>query len=298
MTTPPVPAGVMVALATPLHADGTLDEPGLERLVKHVVAGGVDGISPAGSTGEGARLTRAQRLEVVTRVCGLAPAGMPVVAGVPVVDVATGGPELTELADAGATAVLVSVRPGYPLPDDDVQRFYEQLAEAAPLPLVLYNIPIYTGVRIAPEVVGRLAAHPNIAGIKDSSRDMEYLQAVVFATSGADFRVFTGTDTLLVASMAAGADGTIAASLNLVPEMAAGVYRAMTSGDLADARREQRRLNAVVTACRRGHPPSGWKAALAIAGICEPYLAPPASPLPADSQEELSRMLRELGVVE
>jgi dihydrodipicolinate synthase/N-acetylneuraminate lyase len=178
-----------------------------------------------------------------------------------------------------------------------VLRFYEKLADRSDLPLVLYNIPAYTGVRIAPDVVARLAVHPNIAGIKDSSRDMEYQQGVVFASAGAPFRVYTGSDTLLLASLAAGAHGTIAASVNLVPELATGIHRAFTSGDLATARREQERLFRVVMACRSGPAPAGWKAALAIAGICEPHLAPPAGPLPAPMREDLARMLGELGVV-
>jgi 4-hydroxy-tetrahydrodipicolinate synthase len=297
MATQLLPAGVYAALATPFDAEGALDGAGLERLVAHVIAGGADGISPVGSTGEGARLTREQRLDVVRRVRSLVPDDRPVIAGAPLFDVAGGLAELAELADAGADAALVSPQSGYPLSDDDVLRFFDGLAERSPLPLVLYNIPAYTGVRIAIDVVGRLAEHRSVIGIKDSSRDMEYLQGVVFATSDASFGVFTGTDTLLAASLAAGADGEIAASVNLVPELATAVYRAFTSGDLATARREQARLFRVVTACRRGPAPAGWKAALSVAGICEGYLASPGSTLPDPMRDELARTLTELGVV-
>lgn len=293
----PLPAGVMAALATPLDGDGNLDRGGLQRLVAHVLSGGVDGLSPVGSTGEGARLTRQQRAEVTGQVRALLPPGMPVVAGAPVRSAAESCAELGELRDAGATAALVSVQAGYPLSDDDVARLYETLAEHAPLPLVLYNIPAYTGVRIPPELVGRLASHPNVLGIKDSSRDVEYLQQIVFATAGADFRVLTGTDTLLVASLAIGAHGTIAASVNLVPELATAVCRAVRAGDLSAARQQQEQLARVVMACRRGQAPAGWKAALAIAGICAAHMAPPASALPGPLRADLARVLTELGVV-
>jgi 4-hydroxy-tetrahydrodipicolinate synthase len=296
MATQLLPAGVYAALATPIDAGGALDGAGLERLVARVVAGGADGISPVGSTGEGARLTREQRLDVVRRVRSLVPDDLPVIAGAPLFDIAGGLSELAALADAGADAALVSPQSGYQLFDNDVLRFFEGLAERSTLPLVLYNIPAYTGVRIATDVVGRLAEHPNVVGVKDSSRDMEYLQGVVFATSETAFRVFTGTDTLLAASLAAGADGTIAASVNVVPELAVAIHRAFTSGDLAAARREQGRLFRVVMACRRGPAPAGWKAALSAVGICEAYLAPPGSALPAPMRDELARALTDLGL--
>jgi len=291
-----LPAGVLAALATPLDVDGRLDRDGLQRLVEHVVTGGADGLSPVGSTGEGARLTRRQRVEVTTRVRALAPPPMPVVAGAPVRTAAEGLQELEALADAGASAALVSVQANYPLSDEDLERLYETLAERAPLPIVLYNIPAVTGIRIPPELVGRLASHPNVIGVKDSSRDVEYLQEVVFATAGADFRVFTGTDTLLVASLALGAHGAIAASVNLVPELAVGICRAFKSGDLQTARGLQERLARVVMACRRGHASAGWKAALAIAGICADHMAPPASALPEPLRVNLARVLVDLGV--
>lgn len=274
-----LPRGAYAALATPVCPGGALDVDGLERLVKHVVAGGAVGISPAGSTGEGGRLAQAQRAEVTAQVRRFAPAGMPLVAGAPVRDAVDGAAQLEALAEAGADAALVSIQVPYPLEDRDVARVYEQLAEAARLPLVLYNIPSYTGIRLPVEMVARLAAHPNVAGMKDSSRDVEYLQQVLAATDGLDFRLFTGTDTLLVASLAMGVHGTIAASVNLVPELAAGICAAFDAGDLVQARALQARLARIVFACRRGAAPAGWKAALALRGICGADLVPPGSAL-------------------
>ncbi len=289
--------GVLAALATPLDAEGRLDDKGLQRLVQHVVAEGVSGLSPTGSTGEGSRLSRDLRVEVVARTRAITPAAIPVIAGAPLGNVADGLRELHALADAGADAALVSSQVSYPLSDDDVSRFYETLAEQTPLPLVLYNIPAYTGVRIAPDLVERLAPHPNVIGIKDSSRDLEYQHAVILAASGAQFSVLTGTDTLLLASLALGAHGMIAASVNLVPSLSVSIYRAFTSGDLETARRDQAKLARIVVACRRGPAPAGWKAALAIAGICEDHMAAPASPLSEALRADLARALVESGVV-
>lgn len=275
------PSGAMVALLTPLDADGRLDEHGLERLVERVVAAGIDGISPNGSTGEGARLGRQRRIAVATRVRKLSPDGMPVVSGVPLTTLDEGRAELDDLAELGATAALVAPPSYYPLPDESVLRMYEALAGDAPLPLLLYNIPIFTKVRLAPGVVARLATHPAIAGIKDSSRDMEYQQELIAATADAEFAVLTGADSLLVASLAVGVAGSITAGANLVPELPVGIQRAFHAGDFRTATELQRRLARIVAACNAGEPPAGWKAALSVAGVCGPDLAAPAAALPA-----------------
>jgi 4-hydroxy-tetrahydrodipicolinate synthase len=283
--------GVFVALATPADESGAVDTGGLERLVQRVISGGVSGISPVGSTGEGPRLTRDQRVAVVRRVRALAPPAMPVVPGVPFITAGQVVEELNALAGAGASAALVSPPSYYPLSDPAVQRLYEELADRSPLPLLLYNIPVFTKVRIAPAVAAALAAHPRVAGLKDSSRDMEYQQQVIRACAGADFSVLTGTDSLLVASLLTGAHGTIAASANLAPQLVVGVYRSFLAGDMPGALRQQEVLSAVVATCRRGEFPAGWKAALEIAGVCAAHVIPPGSALSAAERAGLAASL-------
>jgi 4-hydroxy-tetrahydrodipicolinate synthase len=291
MTSPTALQGVLVALATPADESGAVDPGGLERLVQRVISGGVSGISPVGSTGEGPRLTRGQRIAIVRRVRALAPPGMPVVPGVPFLTAGEAADELHALAEAGASAALVSPPSYYPLSDPGVLRLYQDLADRSPLPLLLYNIPVFTKVRIAPAVAAALAAHPRVVGLKDSSRDMEYQQQVIGACAGTEFSVLTGTDSLLVASLMTGARGTIAASANLAPELAVGVYRAVRAGDMPEALRLQEALSAVVAACRRGEFPAGWKAALEIAGICAAHVIPPGSALPAAERAGLAASL-------
>jgi 4-hydroxy-tetrahydrodipicolinate synthase len=286
-----LPSGTMVAMSTPVDVDGRLDEAGIERLVHRVVSGGLDGISPTGSTGEGARLTREQRLAVCRQVRSLVPPGMPVIPGLPLVTLAEAPADLAALADAGATAALVAAPSYYPTGDEGALRLYETLADRSPLPLLLYNIPVYTKVSIAPNVVATLADHPMVAGIKDSSRDMVYQQQVLYATAGAEFSVLTGTDGLLVASLLLGAVGTIAASANLVPDLVARVYRTFQAGDTPAALTGQQRLTRIIAACRIGELPSGWKAALEIAGVCAAHPVPPGLPLPPADYDRLKDFL-------
>jgi 4-hydroxy-tetrahydrodipicolinate synthase len=289
-----IPAGITVALATPVDEDGALDEAGLGRLVRRVVDAGVAGISPCGSTGEGARLDRASRLRVTESVRALAP-DLPVISGV-----SFGSPreclaELAALADLGAHAALVPPPSYYPMTDDEVYALYAHLAAESPIPLVLYHIPMFTAVPITPAAVGRLAELPGVVGIKDSGRDLEYFLQVLAATKGADFTVLTGTDTLLVESLGLGAAGAICASANVVPELSVGIHRAFTAGDPARARQLQDRLTAVVFACRRGSPPAGWKAALSLDDVCGPWLVPPGTALPTADRTDLADTLRRLG---
>lgn len=284
-----------MALATPVNADGSLDPKGLDRLLGHVVAGGVAGISPCGSTGEGARLTADQRLRVARQVLEQAP-GLPVIPGVAATSLRDSHNELALLGELGATAGLVAPPSYFPSTDAETEDLYVRLADESPIPLVLYNIPAFTKAPVRPGVVGRLMHHPNIIGIKDSSRDLEYLQSVISATAEAKltgkFRIYTGTDTMLVASALAGADGTIAASANLVPHLGVQIIE-LVSTDLPQALALQRELAVIVAACRKGSPPAGWKAALSLAGICGRTLVPPARGLSENEVEELRRNLQQ-----
>jgi 4-hydroxy-tetrahydrodipicolinate synthase len=296
MVSATLPAGALVALATPTTAGGEPDLEALDRLLEHVIAGRVAGISPCGSTGEGARLTSRQRLGVTTRVLERA-GGLPVVAGVPVSALPDAEDELAQLRDIGVEAALVAPPAYFPMTEAEVEGFYRRLADRSPIPLVLYNIPAFTRVPVAPGIVGRLASHPNVVGLKDSSRDLEYLQSAVAAVrkeSAGDFRIYTGTDTLLVASALGGADGSIAASANLVPGLGVRILE-LVSSDLPAALDLQHRLADIVAACRRGTPPAGWKAALSLAGLCSPAPVPPAMPLGEDGIELMRIALSRAG---
>lgn len=284
-------SGVLVALATPLDERGELDRAGLERLLERVVSGGVTGVCPCGSTGEGPRLGRARRLAVAEAVRAAVPRDTPVIPAPSAQTADEAVEELEALAELGADAALLAPPSYYPLGADGVRRHYEAIADRSPLPLLLYNIPIFTKVPLPPAAVGALAAHPRIAGIKDSSRDFEYFTSIVHAAAGEDFALLTGSDTLLLASLVLGGHGAIAASANLAPELGAALYRVADEQRWDDARALQRQLFEVVAACRAGEPPAGWKAALELAGVCSGRLAAPAAGLDDGERERLRERL-------
>lgn len=292
-------AGVVPALVTPFDDRGRLDRAALDRLLDRVLAHPVSALSPVGSTGEGPLCSRRMRVEVVRAIAERVGAGVPIVPGAVSTSLEDVAADLDAYAEAGAAAALVPPPFYYRHGSGDAERFVEALLGASPLPLVLYNIPQFTKVPFPPDVVGRLAEHPRVIGLKDSSGDLEGFSAILAALrDGVAFSALTGTDTLLLASLALGAAGTIAASANLVPGLGLEVLSAATSGDLIGAAAAQRRLLAVVTAVRRAGAPWAWKAALHLAGVCGPAVAPPAAPLDKAALERLHADLVALGVLD
>ena len=284
-----------VALVTPVNRAGRVDHGALRQLVERVVAGGVTGVSPLGSTGEGYSLGLEQRLAVVDTVAAAVPAGMPVIPGVFAPNHDQAVAEVAAYADHGGTAALVAPPGYYPLGAGEQEAYFSQVADAAALPLVLYNIPVFTKVKIAPSAAVALASHPRVAGLKDSGRDLGYtaelLDAVAAAGHSADFTVVTGTDSMLVSSMLAGARGTICGSANVVPELVLAAYDAVRAGKLEEALSHEARLRAVNKACAAGSFPAAFKAAVASAGIGEPWLVPPRLPL---TQAETATLIAQL----
>jgi 4-hydroxy-tetrahydrodipicolinate synthase len=290
-------SGVLCALVTPLTPTGEVDLAGLDRLLDRVVRGGVAGICPVGSTGEGSRLTAEQRATVVARVRDRVPAELPVIPTPGVANPPGIPAEIDRCAELGADAALVPPPPHYALTDAELRDFYRRLADTAALPVVIYNFPKLTGVPVPVEVVRAVAGHERIAGIKDSGRDFEYTTAVRYATAEAPgFALLTGSDTMLLATVLIGGAGAVCGSANLVPELGRDLYAAAVAADLTRARVLQRQLFNVVAAARAAGFPAGWKAALELAGVCAATPAAPAAPLTGDRLEALRGKLTALGV--
>lgn len=282
--------GVLVALVTPMTREGRVDEPAVHRLVEHVLQGGVHGLLPLGSTGETASLDEESRRTMLAAVVKAAAGRAPVICGVAQPHLAAARSEVAAAIRLGADAALVAPPFYYPMDQAGVLAFYRELADGAELPLLLYNIPPFTKVVAEPATVATLAREGTIKGIKDSSRDFEYFEGVCIATRDLpEFRIFTGSDTMLLASLAMGGAGTICGAGNVAPAMVVQIYDEYTDGNLDAARATQDRLYELVGALRAGLFPLPHKAALHMMGVCEPWSAPPVRKL----DEKLTPQLRE-----
>ena len=291
-------SGVLVALASPMRADGTVDEPATARLVEHVLAGGVHGLLALGSTGETAALDGASRRRVLRTVVKAAGGRVPVLCGVAQTELSVTRAEIAAAAEAGAEGALVAHPYYYPTDQSGVLAFYRQVAEGSPLPVFVYNIPQFTKVVVEPATLAMLAREGAVRGIKDSSRDFEYFESICLATRDMPtFRVFTGSDTMLLASLAIGGAGTICGAANVAPDLVVRIYDAYERGDTGSARQGQDELFELVSALRQGVFPLGIKSALRMLGVCEPWSAPPALKLDEPGQERLRERLTSLGLL-
>jgi 4-hydroxy-tetrahydrodipicolinate synthase len=290
--------GVLPALVTPLKPGGEIDEPAIDRLVEHVLAGGVHGLLALGSTGEVASLDRAARRQVLAAVVKAAAGRVPVICGVAHSRFADASAEVSAAAELGAAAVLVAPPYYYPTDQPTVLRFYRALAEKSSLPILVYHIPQNTKVVAEPATVAALAREGSVAGIKDSSRDFEYFESVSAATRDLpDFRIFTGSDTMLLASLAMGGAGTICGGANIAPSWVVRIFDEYERGELKSARTHQDMLLELVLAVRTGVFPSAIKAALHMQGVCGPWLAPPGAPLDDVSVARLHEKMQGWGLL-
>ena len=291
-------AGVLVALASPMTAGGEVDEAGAVRLVEHVLGGGVHGLLALGSTGETASLDEASRRTLLAAVVRANRRRVPVFCGVAQTQLSVARTEVEAAARLGADAVLVAPPFYYPTDQAGVLAFYRAIAEGSPLPVYLYNIPQFTKVIAEPSTVAALAREGTIRGIKDSSRDFEYFEGVRVATRDLEsFRVFTGSDTMLVASMAVGGAGTICGAGNIAPALVVRIFDEYSRGDINAARRSQDELYNLVLAVREGIFPLAIKSALHMLGVCEPWSAPPACRLDERAEARLRERLAKLNLL-
>ena len=287
--------GVLPALISPLTREGAVDEGGTRRLVEHVLAAGVHGLLPLGSTGETASLDEGARRQVLAAVMDAAGGRVPVICGVAQTHLKAARAELAAAASMGATAALVAPPFYYPIDQATVLDFYRRLADGSPLPILVYNIPQNTKVVIEPPTLSTLAHEGAVVGVKDSSRDFEYFERVLLTTRDLpDFRVFTGSDTMLMAAVAMGGAGTICGAANVAPGLVVSVFEAADSGQWELARTRQDRLIELVMAVREGVFPAAIKAGVAMQGVCEPWPMPPVAALDEAATARLRKRLEGL----
>ena len=228
--------GSMVAMVTPMHADGAIDDDGLSRLVEFHIESGTDAIVAVGTTGESATLDHIEHSEVIARVVELAAGRIPVIGG-------TGANSTTEAinltraaSDAGVDACLL-VTPYYNKPTQEgLYLHFKAIAEVVDVPQILYNVPGRTACDMQPETVARLAGLPNIIGIKEATGDLERIRELV-SRCGPDFEIFSGEDWLALKTILAGGRGVISVSANVAPAQMHDMCMRGLDGDTEGARR-------------------------------------------------------------
>ena len=289
--------GIVPPLITPLRDSETLDQPGFARLINHLITGGVHGLFILGSTGEAPSLDAGLRRTVIDHACAIADGRVPVLVGVSDTSLRESIALADHAAEAGASALVLCPPYYFPLDQQDLLRYFQRFAEAVSLPVFVYNIPKFARTAISIEVVDGLVGIPNVAGLKDSSGDLDYLRRVRQATAHRpDFSLFVGIEEIMLDALQAGANGAVCGGANLFPELHVRLFEAARDHRRSEAQTLQdlvlRIGNAVYSV---GSETSGYlrglKTALSAFGICHDALAEPLRPFsPAEKAQLLSSM--------
>jgi 4-hydroxy-tetrahydrodipicolinate synthase len=287
--------GVGTALITPFTRTGALDEPAIKRLARRQIDAGIHFLVPCGTTGETPTLSDAERRRVVELVVEEAAGQVPVMAGAGGYDTNEVAQAAREMQKAGATALL-SVTPYYnkPTPEGLFQHF-TAVAEATPLPIMLYNVPGRTGCNIDPTTCAKLATIHNVIGVKEASGNIQQMVEICKAVP-AEFLVLSGDDALTLPLMAVGGRGVISVAGNEIPAEMVQMVEAAARGDYAAARAVHSRILPLMLGNFVESNPGPVKFAMAAMGLCEEvFRLPMVSPRPA-SQQRMLDILKELGL--
>jgi dihydrodipicolinate synthase/N-acetylneuraminate lyase len=226
-------SGLWPALLTPLDGVGAVDHAALHALVTDLVPRGVDGLVPLGSTGEFTEFSGAERRRILDTVVAAAAGRVPVLAGVSGLSTRETCTLAADAADAGVDAVLVLPPLYWKVPDDRIVGHVTAVADAAQVPVVVYDFPALTGQPLSPALLGALAAdEPRVIGAKLTVRDVMAITAALAATRPhrPDFAVVTGFEDLIPAAMWAGADGAISGMANIVPDLLIALVASLREG--------------------------------------------------------------------
>lgn len=231
----PVFEGTATALVTPMYQNGALNLEKLAETVERQIALGIDALVPCGTTGESATLSDKEKEAVIRTTVEVAAGRVPVIAGAGSNDTDHAAANCRAAKSAGADALLL-VTPYYnKCTPKGLQAHFIRLAEAADLPVILYNVPSRTGVNIDLESRIVLSRHPNIVGIKEAGTDLSLASKTV-AACGEEFALYSGNDDLTLAMMALGAKGAVSVVSNVFPAEEAALTRFALQGDYTSAK--------------------------------------------------------------
>jgi 4-hydroxy-tetrahydrodipicolinate synthase len=288
--------GSYVALITPMDADGSIDEDAFARLIDWQIAEGTQGIVPVGTTGESPTLSHEEHKRVVELAIEVAAKRVPVIAGAGSNSTAEAIGLARHAKKAGADGVLV-VTPYYNKPTQEgLFRHYTAIADAAEIPVIIYNIPGRSVVDMSVETMARLSTHKYIVGVKDATANLTRPLHTTRAC-GKDFIQLSGEDHTALAYLAAGGHGCISVTGNVAPRLCAQMHAAWAAGDLAGAMRIQERLLPLHDAMFVESNPGPVKYAASLLGYGTATCRLPLAPLSDASAQKVREAMVEVGLI-
>ena len=286
--------GTGVALITPFKKDKSIDFTALENLIDIQIAGGLDYLVSLGTTGESVVLSDEEKMEVFNCTVNKVNGRVPIVIGIGGSDTAAVIKSFGKF-DLTKVVAILSVTPYYNKPSQEgLFQHYVAIADAAPKPILLYNVPGRTGRNMTAATTLRLASHPNIAGIKEAGPEMAQMIAIL-KDRPSNFLVVSGDDEMVMAQMACGCDGVISVAANAFPKPFSDMIRFAMAGDFSMAKRVNDLLVEGYAYMFEENNPSGIKAFMFEQGLIENELrlplVPVSAPLHAKIHDYLQRYI-------
>jgi 4-hydroxy-2-oxoglutarate aldolase len=291
-------AGVFTPIATPFTSNDTVDEKGLASNVKRWMTTPLSGLVVLGSNGEAPQLDDTEADRVVEIVRAGVPNGRPLIVGTGRESTKATIAATRRAADLGADAALVRTPSFFKsqMTTEIFIRHYTEVANASRIPVLLYNVTMYTAVTLPVDAIEQLSAHPNIVGIKESGNDLVYISECINRTAD-DFTLLAGSATTLFQSLCAGADGAVLALAALLPDECVEMVKLVSDNRIAQARDLQRRLAPIARSIGGGFGISGLKAALDLLGFSGGPPRPPLRPASKPIVDTIRGQFDTLGVL-
>ncbi|MDA0349538.1 MAG: dihydrodipicolinate synthase family protein [Verrucomicrobia bacterium] len=291
--------GIIPPLITPLKDRDSLDHDGLERLIEHVIAGGVHGLFALGTTGEGPSLSYRLRTEVIQKVCNTVSGRIPVFISVTDTSFVESVRLSQVAADSGADAVVLATPYYFPADQEELIRYVEHIVSELALPVMLYNMPSLTKVWFEIETVKALTSIERILGVKDSGGNLEYYSRLCkLRAERPDWSFFIGPEELMIQSISLGGNGGVNGGANAYPQLFVKAYESAVSGDSRQCAELQEKIQAFGKIYDIGKNSSRYikttKCAASILGLCDDFMAEPFIRLDKNDREKLRGLLNKL----
>jgi len=285
--------GLITALVTPFDSQDQLDIHATERLINRLIDNGVDGIFILGTNGEFHVMSTDEKIEFAKEVIRIVNHRVPVYVG-------TGGISTKETIDLsikmqalGADALSVITPYFMKLNDQELFKHFKAVAEAVEIPILLYNIPKMTGNPLSVELVSQLAKIHNIKGVKDSSGDIENIKGYIEATNDQDFAVVSGSDSLILPALIAGATGAVAATSNSITKIDKAIFNYYEEGNLDKAQEMQASIEEFRRILKYATVPSVLKYSLSLLGNPVGEARRPVDQVPEEALKDIQTVMKQ-----
>lgn len=293
--------GIIPPVITPLSDRDTLDVAGFERLLEHIIAGGVHGLFVLGTTGEGPSLSYRLRGEVIQQACRITRNRIPIFVGITDTSIMESIHLSRVAADAGAQAVVLATPYYFPAGQTELNQYVNHLVPELALPVMLYNMPSMTKLWFEKETLEGFIGLDQVIGVKDSSGDMNYFEQIcTLKKQRPDWSIFIGPEERMIESISLGSNGGVNGGANIYPRLFVESYEAAIAADTERCAGLQKQINAFGEIYTIGNYTSRFikatKCAASILGLCDDFMAEPFNRFYPEDRKRVEAILESLQI--